>query len=254
MLIPLTPCYLFINIDERFLWTRWVTKASERLCRATAGIFHAPRKDEHLESPRGHCLELPHLFSPPSPLLHPDNLRWCSLSWRRRRRGGGCWRRGRLEEEERRKGRRDKEGAGRLSTQRGRGEGWKGSGGQGGGLWRSRGDGELPLSHESSFSDGNGRVSSSPWTMALFGRLPVATKNWGGRRWRSPSLLSPSLGQSEGPSPGGALCRFAGCRQAYHPGPRGTKTGWKNANKMGGGTWEGEKRGRERKAERFQHK
>lgn len=42
VLVPLTLCYLFINIDERFLWLRWVTKASESLCRATAGIFHAP--------------------------------------------------------------------------------------------------------------------------------------------------------------------------------------------------------------------
>lgn len=156
------------------------------------GFFMLQGKASISNPPEGivwSCPTCSHLL-PPS--CTRDNLRCCSLSWRRRRRGGGCWRRGRLEEEERRKGRRDKEGAGRLSTQRGRGEGWKGSGGQGGGLWRSRGDGELPLSHESSFSDGNGRVSSSPWTMALFGRLPVATKKWGGRRWRSPSLLSPA--------------------------------------------------------------
>jgi len=86
--------------------------------------------------------------------------------------GGGCWGGG-LEEEE---------GAGSLSAQQGRGEGWKGSGRRAGSPWQSGGDGgdgELPLSHESGFSDGNGGVSSSPWTMAPFALLPAATKNRG---------------------------------------------------------------------------
>lgn len=66
----MTPCYPFINIAERFLWPRWVTKASERLCRATAGIFHAPGQDEHFTSPRGLWMELPYLLLPPCPLFH----------------------------------------------------------------------------------------------------------------------------------------------------------------------------------------
>lgn len=44
---------------------------NKRLCRATAGIFHAPRRDEHLASHRGLWLELPQLFPPLSPLFHP---------------------------------------------------------------------------------------------------------------------------------------------------------------------------------------
>lgn len=44
---------------------------NKRLCRATAGIFHAPRRDEHLASHRRLWLELPQLFPPLSPLFHP---------------------------------------------------------------------------------------------------------------------------------------------------------------------------------------
>lgn len=44
---------------------------NKRLCRATAGIFNAPRRDEHLASHRRLWLELLQSFPLLSPVFHP---------------------------------------------------------------------------------------------------------------------------------------------------------------------------------------
>lgn len=135
---------------------------------------------------------------------------------------GGAGRRG---EEEGQEGRG---GTGQSpSARRGRAERWK-EGVRG----EARGR-ELPLSLESGFSDGNGGVSSSPWTMAPFAPLPEGTKERGDAAGE-PRSAPPGPGQGEG-----RLCRscrrYSGAAGPLARGPRGTKTGWKNANELGGG-------------------
>lgn len=109
MLIPLTPCYLFINMAEGFLWLRWVTKGSAE---PQLGFFMLQGETSILHPTEGFgwsCRNCSHL----SPLSFTrDNLHRCSPGWRRRGKESGRWAQGEgeQEEEERRKDRKGEEG------------------------------------------------------------------------------------------------------------------------------------------------
>lgn len=135
-----------------------------------------------------------------------------------------------LEEEERRKRRRDEEGAGSRSAQPAllqRGEGVEGvRRARWGSAAKRRGRGASPFRMKTAFQMEMAGSAAALGTMAPFAPLPAGDKEmgkgvWGGGCRRSPSPRSPGLGPSEGPSPGGAPRRFAGCSRARRPGPAG---------------------------------
>lgn len=213
---------------------------NKRLCRATAGIFHAPRRDEHLASRRGFWLELPQLFPPLSALFHPGHparalpelKKGETMRMLGTKRGGAG---GRGEEE----GAEGRAGTGSLSHRQGEEEGGRRRCKEGvRGEARGR---ELPLSLESGFSDGNGGSAAAlgQWPRSL--RSPRAQRSGG--RCRGAPLRCPRPGQGEGgPAAAPAAARAAG------PGAR------KPAGRMLTSWGEGGEGRRERKAERFQHK
>lgn len=184
---------------EGFLWLRWVTKGSAE---PQLGFFMLQGERSVLHPTEGfgwRCRNCSHLFHPGQPArvlseLKEKGERMRMLGTER----GGAGRRG---EEEGQEGRG---GTDSLSE----GEGWKeGIRGEA----RAR---ELPLSLESGFSDGNGGVSSSPWTMAPFAPLPAGTKE-----------REDAFGEPRSAPPARRGCRR--CPGAAGPlarGPRGTKT------------------------------
>lgn len=114
---------------------------NKRLCKATAGIFHAPRRDEHLASHRGLWLELPQLFPPLSPLFHPGQPARAQNGERMRMLDTERGDAGRRGEEEGHEGRG---GTGSLSAPRGRKV-------EGGGSRRGEGTGAAPFPLKAAF-------------------------------------------------------------------------------------------------------
>lgn len=197
MLIPLTPCYLFINMAEGFLWLRWVTKGSAE---PQLGFFMLQGETSVLHPTEGFgwsCRNRSHLFIPPGTTC-TGALRAGGEAGQNEDAGHGK----RGSRKERRGGRT---GGARRDRQPERGRRWKeGVRGEA----RAR---ELPLSLESGFSDGNGGVSSSPWTMAPFAPLPAGTKE------REDAAGEP---RSAPPAPPGLL-PLSGRSRAARPGPAG---------------------------------